>query len=330
MATLGGNNPTLLDWASMRDPDGKIAQVVPVLEQTLEMIKDASVIEGNLETGHQVTAQISLPTVNYKLLNGGTTPSKGTTAQTTEQAAIMEAWSNVDEDIAELGGNVSAYRAQIASTFLEAMAQKFGTTVVYGNAGTDPEQFTGLAPRFNTLGQNVISGGGSGSDNTSIWLIGWHPMCVSLFFPKGTQAGLVHEDKGKRTVTITAGAAGSLGDFYQDKFKWKHGLAIMHPGYVVRGCNIDVSNLIAESSPADLVKLILKMVHRIPMRNKPGMRLALYMNRTVYEWLDIQRFNNAEGSGLTYPMVDGIEIPHFRGIPLRIHDSITLAEATVA
>lgn len=329
MATLGTNNPTLLDWAKVKDPSGGIAKVVEILSQTNDIVEDMSFMEGNLETGHRVTVQTALPTVAYKLINGGTTPSKGRHAQFDEQCAIMEAWSNVDEDIAELNGDVSAYRATIAMGFLEAMSQKFALTILYGNAGTDPEQFTGLSPRYAALGQNVISGSGSGSDNTSIWLIGWGPNKVYGIFPKGSNAGLVHEDKGKVTITVSAGIAGQQMDVYQDKFKWKHGICVADWRYVVRGCNIDVSNLIAESSAADVRKLMIKMVHRLPDRGKTC-NPVFYCNRTVVEWLDIQRLNAADGSGLNYPVIDGVEMASFRGIPVRICDQLTLTEATIS
>jgi len=327
MATLGTNNPTLLDWAKLKDPRGGIAKVVEILNQTDEMIEDMAFQEGNLETGHQVSVQTALPTVGYRLLNGGTAPSKNRYAQVTEQCAIMDAWSNVDVDIADLNGDQAAYRATIAMGFLEAMAQKFAGTVIYGNAGVDPEAFTGLAPRYSTLGQNVLSGGGAGSDNSSIWLVGWGPRTVYGIFPKGSTAGLMHDDKGKQTITVTTGIAGTLMEAYQDHFKWKHGICVADWRYTVRGCNIDISALTTEVSPANLVKLMIKMRHRLP--TLVGITPRYYVNRTVYEFLDIQRFNNAAGGGLTYPMIDGEESMRFRGIPIRLMDQLTETEATV-
>ena len=47
MATIGTNNPTLLDLQTRMDPNGKIAQIIEQLNQTNEMIQDMTMIECN-------------------------------------------------------------------------------------------------------------------------------------------------------------------------------------------------------------------------------------------------------------------------------------------
>ena len=46
-------------------------------------------------------------------------PSKSTTAQVDEQAGMLEAWSEVDKDLALLNGNISSFRLSEARAFLE-------------------------------------------------------------------------------------------------------------------------------------------------------------------------------------------------------------------
>src|SRR5262245_19735725 len=177
MAGLGANVLTLADWAKRLDPDGKVPVIVELLAQTNEILLDMRWIEGNLPTGHRTTVRTGLPTVAWRLLNSGVTPSKSTTAQIDEQAGILEAWSEVDIDLAKLNGNVQAFRLSEARAFIEAMNQEMAQTLFYGNAGLAPEEFTGLSPRYSSTtagnGSNVLSAGGVGSDNSSIWLIGW-------------------------------------------------------------------------------------------------------------------------------------------------------------
>lgn len=85
---------------------------------------------------------------------------------------MLEAWSEVDKDLAELNGNTSEFRLGEATSFVEAMNQEMAQTLFYGNSGTAPEEFTGLSIRYSSStaasGQNVIKAGGSGSDNSSI------------------------------------------------------------------------------------------------------------------------------------------------------------------
>ena len=64
-----------------------------------------------------------LPAVAWRLLNQGVTPSKSTTAQIDEQAGMLEAWSEVDKDLALLNGNTASFRLSEARAFLEAMNQ---------------------------------------------------------------------------------------------------------------------------------------------------------------------------------------------------------------
>ena len=110
MATLASSVLTLNDWAKRLDPDGKTALIAELLSQTNEILTDMMVKEGNLPTGEQCTIRPGLPTVYYRLINQGVPKSKSTTAQVVENAAILEARSEVDKDEAELNGNVSQFR----------------------------------------------------------------------------------------------------------------------------------------------------------------------------------------------------------------------------
>lgn len=336
MATLGTSVLTLADWAKRLDPDGKVPSIVELLAQTNEILADMMWMEGNLPTGHRITVRTGLPTVAWRLLNQGTTPSKSTTAQITEQIGILEAWSEVDQDLAELNGNTNAFRLSEASAFIEAMNIEKAQTLFYGNSGTAPEEFTGLAVRYSDIGsgspansQNIVDGGGTGSDNSSIWLVVWGANSVFGVFPKGSKAGLIHEDLGLVTVEVTAGVAGNRLRAYQDRWQWKCGLALKDWRYVVRIPNIDISNLVAKTSAADLIELMIKAIHRVP--NLRAGRPAFYMNRSVFQMLDIQRRDDViSGGGLVYENVDGVVQPSFRGIPVRICDALTETEAQVA
>jgi len=334
MATLATGALTLSDWAKRLDPNGKVPTIVELLAQTNEILDDMLFVEGNLPTGHRTTVRTGLPTVAWRLLNQGVAPSKSTTAQIDEQAGSLEAWSEVDVKLAALNGNVKAFRASEASAFIEAMNQEMAQTLFYGNAGTAPEEFTGLAPRYASIsgatnGSHVISGSGSGSDNSSVWLIVWGEQTVHGIFPKGSKAGLQHKDFGEETVETTAGVGGNRMRAYREQFTWDCGIALRDWRYVVRICNLDISNLVAKSSAADLQELMIKSTYKVPSL-KQG-RAAFYMNRTCAEMLDIQRRDDVQtGGSLAYDVVDGKRVMKFRGVPIRICDQLTEAEATIS
>lgn len=331
MAIVGTNFPTLVDVAKRLDPDGKIAAVAEMLAQVNGLLDDIPFIMGNTETGTRMTIRTGLPTVIWRMLYKGVPPSKSTTAQVDEQCAMLEARSEIDVDLANLNGNSAAWRLSEQVPFLEAITQKLTACFLYGNSALNPEQFNGLSPRFSAIagavnGANVISGGGSGSDNTSIWLVVWGPQTVHGIFPKNSKAGLLHEDLG------TIDAFDSSNNRYRalaDRWQWKVGLAVKDWRFVVRICNIDVSDLVANAgSQALLPNLLIKAMHRIP--NMGSGRPVFYCNRTVMTMLDIQRRDNVKSGGqLSYEFVDGKWVPNFRGIPIRLIDQILETEATV-
>ncbi len=332
MATNGTSALTLLDWAKRIDPNGNTGKIAELLSQSNEILTDMVWTSGNLPTGHRSIVRTALPSTTWRTLNAGVTPSKSTTAQVDEQCGMLEAYSEVDKDLADLNGSAASFRLSEAYAQVESLNQEMAQTIFYGNSGLNPEEFTGLAARYasttGTTGQNIVSGSGSGSDNSSIWLVCWGENTVHGIFPKGSKAGLVHEDKGLQTVQTGTGIATGRMEAYLDHWQWKGGLCVRDWRYAVRGCNIDVSNLVAESSAADITKMMIKMTHRIPSLSMG--RPAFYMNRTVFQQLDIQRYNAVEGSGLSYAEIDGKRVPSFRGIPIRTCDQLLETESTIS
>jgi len=174
---------TLLDIAKRTDPDGAVPVIAELLSQKNEIIMDIPWVEGNLPTGTRNTTRTGLPQAYWKVANTGTNSSKSTTAQIDEAAGILESWSVIDYDVAMLNGNVQKYRLTEADAFIESMSQQFCQSLIYGNTNVNTERFTGFAPRFGTISgavnaQNILNALGSGSDNTSVWLVGWGPNSV--------------------------------------------------------------------------------------------------------------------------------------------------------
>ena len=333
MSTLGTNVLTLADWAKRLDPDGKVPAIVELLSQTNEILLDMLFKEGNLPTGERTTIRTGLPTVAWRLLNNGVQPSKSRTAQIDESCGMLEAWSEVDKKLADLNGNTAAFRLSEAMAFLEAMNQEMASTLFYGNSSTAPEEFNGLSVRYSSLSaanaQNIVDAGGSGSDNSSIWLLVWGAQSLFGVFPRGSKAGLSHMDHGEQTIETTAGIAGTRMRGYQDQWTWDCGIVLKDWRYAVRIPNIDISNLVGESSAANLRKLMIKAMHRIP--NIRFGKAVFYANRTVAEFLDIQAVDAVSAGGGTTPgNLDGQMIQGFRGIPFRTCDALLETEEAVS
>jgi hypothetical protein len=328
MATLGGSVLTLNDWAKRLDPDGKTAKTVEILSQTNEILDDMLFKEGNLPTGEQTTIRTGLPNVFYRLMNTGVPKSKSTTAQITENAASLEARSEVDVEVAQLNGNVNSFRLDEAMAFLEAMNQQQASTLFYGTAA-NPEEFVGFSPRYGDLSggnaQNIIDAGGTGSDNSSIWLIGWGQRTVHGVFPKGSKAGISHEDLG---IGDAFDANDDRFRAYMDHWKWKNGLVVKDWRYAVRIANIDISDIIADpdGSTTNLIELMLRAIHRVP--ELKSVKPSFYVNRTIGEMLDIQAMNKANLQ-LNVGNEEGNMKTMLRKIPISTVDALLETEARV-
>ena len=339
MATLSTANLTLADWAKRSDPDGRIPVIAELLSQSNEILDDAVFKEGNLPTGERVVIRTGLPSVYWRALNQGIPSSKSTTAQVDEACAILEARSEVDKDLAMLNGNTAQFRLSEDVAFLEAMNQTMATTMFYGDPSVDPKQFLGLAKRYSDSSgpnnaSNIISAGGSGSDNTSVWLVVWGDNTCYCPFPKGSKAGLVHEDLGEQTVYN----GDNRLQAYSTRYQWKTGLVVKDWRYVVRICNIDVSDMRAAtgtqlfSAGTALIKLMSQALHKIP--NMAMGRAAFYMNRAVHAGLAIQALDRTQyvlkiEQGLTQFGTSNNWLS-FLGVPLRRVDVLKNDEPVIS
>jgi len=332
MATLADTHPTLLDLAKRSDPDGKIADIVEILNQTNEILDDMVWQEGNLTTGNRTTIRTGLPQPTWRKMYGGVQPSKSKTVQVTDNTGMLEAYGEVDKALADLNGNTAAFRLSEDRPHVEGMMEEIAKTIFYGNEGTQPEAFTGLSPRFNDStapnGANVIKGDGAGTDNASIWLAVWGPNTGYGIVPKGSQAGIQQQDLGEVTIENVDGAGGRM-QAYRSHYRMDAGLTIRDWRYFVRICNIDRSNLTFDAATgSNLPNLMFQAMERIP--NISAGRAAWYMDRKLVTKLRQQSASAVKNSVLTVDMVGGVMRTDFGGIPIRRVDALAPDEALVS
>jgi|TARA_R110000796_G_scaffold132574_3_gene248031 hypothetical protein len=333
MAVLGTLNPTLSDLAKVTDPDGSIADVVEILNETNEILADMSWLEGNLTTGNQSSIRSGLPVPTWRKLYGGVQPTKSRAVQVTDTCGNLEDYAEVDKDLVDMAGNPAAFRLQEDRPHIEGMNQEMADTLFFGDETTAPEEFTGFAPRFSSLGaengDNIIEGGGTGADNASIWLICWSPMTCHGIVPKGSTAGLSSRDLGEDTLEDASGGSNTgRMQIYRTHYKWKAGLTVRDWRYVVRIANIDRSLLTNDiSTGADLNDLMHRAVTEIP--NASMGRCAWYMDKNVLAFLRRQTSNAVSNSTLTTDMVGGTMQTSWGGYPIRRCDALSINEARV-
>jgi len=340
MAVLTANNMTLADITSRLDPNGKIAKVAEILNQTNEMLEDAVFTEGNLPTGDEYSQRTGLPLIYYRSINQGVPNSKSTSVIVKEATGMMEGRSMVDTELAKLNGSTNEFLLSENKPFIEAMNQAYVQNMLYGNPANDNRQILGVMPRYSAISgagnaQNLLDAGGTGSNNASILLMGWGEETVSCLYPKGSIAGLEQEYLGERTVLD---ANGNQFEAHVTKWMWKNGVKVKDWRYIVRICNVNITDLLAQSgtqstsAATQIINLMSRAMDRIPSAG--NCRLAFYMPRTLISMLRIAALNKSTNA---LSIEDALtQFGHhysqtkFLGVPVRKVDQMLLTEARVA
>ena len=343
-------NPNLVDWARVQGPDGAIAQIAYILAQCNDIHKDMIYQEGNLPLGHKIVANVGLPQGTWRGANQGVASSKPVSANYQFAIGELTAYSMVDKTLANLGGNVERFRYYQDQTHIEGMSQQMTAAVFYANEAVNPQQFTGFSRYYNTLNastaesaRNVIDAGGTGSNNASIWVIGWGDAQNYAIFPKGLPSGLIYEDKGDTTPLYDS--TGNRYEGYTSYFAWRIGLAIANWQYNVRIANIDTTTAgLLGTSPPDLYAYLSEAVNLFPTFTRrgsgitevdspgdpmPGILPAIYVNRTVRTAFDLQaiRDKNVLLSSTDYA---GAPVMTFRDVPIRVVDQLLNTETAIS
>lgn len=353
MATPFSQNvlPNLVDWARSIDPDGAVADIAELLSQCNEVLKDIVWKEGNLPLGHKVSVRAGLPQGTWRGNNQGVPSTKALQAQFQFAIGELVDYSLVDKSEATLNGDVDAFRLSQDMAHIEGLSQQIASAFFYSNEATNPQQFTGLSPQYNTISTsnaknaaNVLSAGGSASANASLWLAGWGDETLFGLFPKGSPAGLQYEDKGD--VRALYDTNGNQFEGFTSYFCWKVGLCPKDWRYTVRVCNIDTTTNaggLFSTTPPDLFALMSRAVVKLPTLTRrasgitesdsprdpaPGINPAWYCNRTVRENLDIQAIRD-KNVLLSTKDFAGDPVLGFRDIPIRVVDALTNTESTL-
>lgn len=347
MSTITPGAFTYSEWALRHDPTGKVSTLVNMMSQSNGILSDMLTVECQSGNAYEYTQVVKLPTPSRRIYNQGVARTVSGVAKLTATCMEYADWSFFDASLAELGGNVNELRAQEDALHMDALGIQVAYDLFYGNRSSDPTQFTGLSNIYNTvststspIANNVIDCQGTGGDNASMWLVYWGDTKIHTIFPRGTQAGLQMKDYGNTVPGIDSN--GYEFPAYRTYLSWKLGLAIHDWRYAVRACNIDVSDL-SGGGAANLINILVRMVNRTPTapagvapvqsmdgpyNNPPGGRAAIYVNRTIAEYLQLQAMNKTNVL-LQLTQWQGMNVTTFRGIPIRVCDALLSTETRV-
>lgn len=337
MTTLATQVSTYADVAKRLDPSGAIAGILEILNKSNPILDDMLVMECNDGTGHKTTVRTGIPQAAWRLLNYGVPRVKTTTAAVRDTTGMLEVYSEIDKDLADLSGNAKAYRLSEASGIMEGMSQQMASTIFYGNTAINPERFLGIAPRYATAtlanaasAANVfLAGGSNAAHNTSAYLISWGAQATHGLFPKGSKAGLTHRDLGEQTLLD-----GNGGQYqgYRDHFKWDLGLTVRDWRQNVRVANIDTFQLNDTTYIKALIKTMIDASESIPIANEDSNanagRRVWYVSKSVrsaLRWAILEKV----AYNLTWDTWMGKRVVMFDDTPVKRVDAILETEAVV-
>ena len=322
MASLDAfNQLTLIEVAKRKAPDGSMAAIAEVLNQENQIIQDAIWREANDTFSNKTVRRGRLPAGSWRKLNSGVATETSSTVELVDTIGLLETWAENDIEIINAFPNPMQARNDEAMSFVEGLGQTMAATMIYGNSATTPEKFTGLAPRLNTVlaTANVLNEGGSGGDTTSIYVVDWSPNGVYMIYPKGSMAGLEHEDRGIETATDSSN---NKYRAYVDVFAWKAGMVVKNSKSIGRIGNIEytgASNIFDEDN---LIILLNRMT------KGPGRRI--YCNQDILTQMQIRL---KDKTNVNFTREDGLDgggpIMRFQGVPVRLVEQILNSETAI-
>jgi hypothetical protein len=347
MAT--GQWPSLFDLTTRLDPEGRIPIIAEMLSQDNDYAADMPWVEANEHTGHEFVFRTSIPAGVWRQYNQGVPYAKSTTGKARVGIGMLEDYSQVDRALAEHSGDREKFRESEDVAFLEGMSQTIAQTMFYGNTVNNAAEFMGLTPFYNTINSanaqnaaNVINGGGTGSSNSSLWLVGWGEETVFGIYPRNSKAGLDMENKGD--VVPGFDAFGNRFEAYTSWFRQQAGLCVKDWRYASRLCNLDTTSAgLAGPNAYDLFVGLDDMLLLFPKlsRSTSGIdktdapmesgatRAVIYTNRTVRHWANVQAMRN-RNTLLQLKDYAGVPVEGYRGIPWKTVDQLVNTESVVS
>lgn len=338
MAALGTELLTLFDVAKSKNK--QIGKVAEVLMEENPMLMDIPYYPMNEGTKHIEEIRSGLPAVYYRKANQAIPAGKSTTEERTYTAAHFESKSQIDQVVAARGGTdrIAYNRWSQAEGHLQAMGLEHADLLLYGSPSSDFRKVAGLSDIYSTLAttvetyKQIVDGGGTGSDNTSMYLINWGEKALFGIYPAGTQMGIKRTDRSKGTLTqiYATDENGNPGHFwgYEEQFEIDHGLVVKDYRQASRICNLDISNLQTGASAADLLDLMISAFYKI--HNPSNGTGVWYCNRTIEAFLHKQALTKVgAGAGLNYDNYQGRKVLMFLGNPVRRSDALLNTEAQV-
>lgn len=242
------------------DPSGMPAKIFEAMDKKNPVFKFIPVVECNHPYQHWVTRRTSLGAGTWRKFYHGSEKTTTTTQVAKFEVGLLEALSQIDEDIVDGAAGGQAGRESVRRTedigIASGMQQQVMDQLISGSSSGSPEEIDGLQQYLNSLSQLTVKDGGN-SGGTSIYIVDFNTDDgVHLIVPAGAGMGLKINanptgGNGKKWVEDTSNLEYLA---YCTQFKWWLGLAIIDELAIGRYANINAT--VGGSNTFDENKLI--------------------------------------------------------------------------
>jgi len=312
----------------------EIIDVAEVLNETNDVVNDATVLRANDITSHVVSRRTSLPTASWVKVGNGWSATVGRLNQVRETMGMLKGRYLCPQDVMDLQPDPAKYRTQQERPHIEGMGQEVANTLMgnwsAGSLTSDPpEEFAGLSlryPSLSTAGSSYVlnNGNTTGNDNTSIWFVQWGAGLVYLIYPRNSNVGGLKKEVKPLTFTAGDNVTTTQGNqlwAHITEFAWNTGLCIEDTRSVKRLCNID-------SVSGSTYTLNEDKIIQIRNNFKTSGTIYMYCNETVFTQLQILA---KDKQNVHYPpnMPFGSPQMYFLDMPVRRCDAITNVEGVL-
>lgn len=305
---------TLLDLAKLNGSDA----VVGLIEEALAAAPEMQTIPGRTikGTSFKTVIRTGLPSVSFRQINAGVTPSKSTFAEKLVQAFVLA--SRVEVDKAALAGSDQSpeeIKATEGAGVMEAALRTIGTQVFYG-VSSDANGFPGLQAMVNS-DLVVDAGGSTGGTASSVYAVRMGPQGVQFVFGNNTTFDL----SPWRDETLTDASGKKFPGEVADLCSWV-GLQCVNKWAVGRIRDITADNT-KTMTDALVAELLSKWRGAAPD--------VLFMNRRSAYQLQVSRTVSIQTSAKD--KADGTlmgfapQPKESNGIPIVVTDQIVSTEA---
>jgi len=329
MAVITANTPLSLEEAHKREGYDGAAPVIAELQQENDFLDEVVWLPTTHGMYNKQLQAKELGKGAFSKANAPVPTLNSAADAILEPVKLYEGDSPVDERVLKGVKDAYAVRDSEDAMNLEGMIQDWIYNLIYYDSAANPDGFKSLIERRASLGNNNCWGlGGTGDDNTSVWIFEFGKSGFFLGYPPGTKPGLLDEDRGRRYVAAPTGT-GNYWAWVRHFEIWA-ALVERNTRAVQRIANIEpagASNNFLDTTAGQGIDVLITAKNWLP---KAGRNAVIFCNRTIKAQLDNMAFDKNN----VYLTIQDVKnygpITFMAGLPVRLMEALKNDETTIS